>query len=281
MGVMVAMTLYAPPPSEQIRTRDTFAPAADAGRVRLMTYNVRRCYGMDGTYAPERIARVIAQSGAQIIALQELDMNRGRSGAVDQALAIASVLGMTHHFHPAMSIAEEHYGDAILSALPLRLVKAAALPGVPLRPRLEPRGALWVEVPLGDRTLQVITSHFGLLGRERRLQAQALLGPEWLGHPACRGPVALLGDFNAIPASGAYRLLTKRLRDVQRLPPFRARATFPSAWPLLRIDHVFVSPELVVRDVTVLRDGEARVASDHLPVCVDLELPPAGPGATP
>ena len=272
------MTLYAPPPSEQIRTAATFAPTASTGRVRVMTYNVRRCFGRDGAYSPERIARVIAQSGAQVIALQELDVNRGRSGTIDQALAIAAALGMTHHFHPAMSIAEEQYGDAILSALPLRLIKAGALPSIPRHARLEPRGALWVEVALEDRALQVITTHFGLLGHERVLQAEALTGPDWLGHPACRAPVVVVGDFNAIPRSKAYRRMTRDLQDVQKIQPFTARATFPSAWPLLRIDHAFVSKDLLVRDVVVLREGEARVASDHLPLCVDLEVPPAGSG---
>lgn len=244
-------------------------------RLRVLTYNVRRCLGLDGRYAPDRIARVIAQTGADVVALQELDVNRLRSGAVDQAHAIAAELRMTHHFHPAVQVLEELYGDAILSLHPMRLVKAGALPGPVGRRWVEPRGALWVEVEVAGRPVQVLNAHFGLLPRERLDQARALLGPDWLGHPQCRGPAVLLGDFNARPASAAYRLLAAHLRDAQRADRRPPAPTFPSRWPLLRIDHVFVRGELEVTGCEVVSGRAARMASDHLPLVADLRLPAA------
>ena len=90
--------------------------------------------------------------------------------------------------------------------------------------------------------VQVINTHMGLRGQERLNQIEALLGPEWLGHPRCADPVILLGDFNAAPRSRAYRRVAARLRDAQTSPAAaRAQATFPSRMPMLRIDHVFVS----------------------------------------
>jgi endonuclease/exonuclease/phosphatase family metal-dependent hydrolase len=71
-----------------------------------------------------------------------------------------------------------------------------------------------------------------------------------------------------------YRRLARRLRDAQRsLPGHRPKATFPSALPFLRLDHVFVSDDVKVVGVTVPHDARARRASDHLPLIVDLELP--------
>ena len=98
---------------------------------RIMTYNVHRCVGVDGKLDVGRIAAVIAQCRPDIVALQELDVGRRRTGAVDQAHAIANRLGMAFHFHAAMKVEEEHYGDAILTTAPLKVIRAGALPNSP------------------------------------------------------------------------------------------------------------------------------------------------------
>jgi endonuclease/exonuclease/phosphatase family metal-dependent hydrolase len=95
---------------------------------RILTYNVHACRGLDERPSPGRIADVIAAARPDIVALQELDVGRARSGELDQAEVIARELGMDFHFHPARRIEGERYGAAILSALPLRLVKAGSLP---------------------------------------------------------------------------------------------------------------------------------------------------------
>ncbi len=239
--------------------------------VRVMSYNVHSCIGMDGRLAPERIARLIARHGADIIALQELDVGRPRTGGLDQVHLIARYLAMDFHFHPALHLEDERYGDAILTRLPMRLVRAGALPGAPA---LEPRGALWVAIDTGDgRELQVINTHLGLGAHERRLQADALLGPQWLEHADCRAPVVLCGDLNALPASPVCRRLRQRLRDVQTGVARRPHGTFFGRFPLMRIDYIFASRDLPVLDVTVPRSALARVASDHLPLMADLGLP--------
>ena len=99
--------------------------------LRLLTYNVRSCRGTDGRLSPERIAEVIAGARPDVVALQELDVGRTRTNGLDQAHAVARELGMRFHFHPALHVEEERYGDALLSALPMRLVKAGPLPGLP------------------------------------------------------------------------------------------------------------------------------------------------------
>jgi len=235
---------------------------------RILTYNVRRCLGTDGRLAPARIAEVIASCTPDIVALQELDVGRARSGGIDQAHAIARELGIHHvHFHPALQVMEEKYGDAILTVRPSALVKAEALPGQLHGRFREPRGALWASVQIGGHQVQVINTHLGLRGPERLLQIDALLGPGWLGHPACREPVILLGDFNAPPRSRAYRRIAQRLRDAQTLGDLhRPRPTFPARLPMLRLDHVFVGHMVDVTRAEVLRTPLARVASDHLPL---------------
>jgi len=249
-------------------------------RLRALTYNVHRCLGTDGRLSPKRIAEVIAAFEPDLVALQELDVGRIRTGAVDQAHEVAHHLGMSFHFHPALRLMEELYGDAILTPRPCTLVKAGALPGLPDRHELEPRGALWAAVEAGDATLQVINTHLGLSVRERQVQIDTLLGPEWLGHPSCQDPVLLIGDFNTLPRSRAYRRLTRDLMDAQRARPDpRPRPTFPSRLPLLRIDHAFVGRGIEVVGSSVPRSPLTRAASDHLPLILDLRVVAPGQGA--
>jgi endonuclease/exonuclease/phosphatase family metal-dependent hydrolase len=246
---------------------------ADNRVLRVMTYNVHSCVGMDGKLDAQRIARVIARARPDVVALQELDVGRARTGSMDQAHRIAHHLEMEFHFHPAMHLEEERYGDAILTHLPMRLVKAGALPGLPDKPRLEPRGALWVAVELDGQEIQVLNTHLGLLRRERIAQVEALLGPEWLGHRQCRAPVVFCGDLNALPSSPVCGRLKRRLADVQDLAAgHRPRGTFSSRMPNLRIDHVFVSTAVEVTGIEVGDSELARVASDHLPLVAELRI---------
>jgi endonuclease/exonuclease/phosphatase family metal-dependent hydrolase len=242
---------------------------------RILTYNVHRCLGTDGRLSPPRIAEVIASCAPDIVALQELDVGRLRTGGVDQAHAIASELGMQFHFHPALKVMEELYGDAILTARPSRLVKAGALPALLRWPKLESRGALWAAIDMGDIHLQVINTHLSLNRPERTQQVESLLGNEWLGDPRCQDPVLLVGDFNATPRSRGYRRIIGQYRDGQlAIGSGSPRATFPAYLPVLRIDHVFVSQSVKVLNAEVVRTPLARVASDHLPLVVDFRLVP-------
>jgi endonuclease/exonuclease/phosphatase family metal-dependent hydrolase len=251
--------------------RDAFVRRANDA-LRIMTYNVHACIGMDGKLSPSRIARVIRQADADVVALQELDVRRSRTGQVDQARQLAELLEMNFHFFPTIQSAGEEYGDAVLSRLPLRLIHAAQLPGDPKRPSAEPRGAIWVSVDVDGAPVHVVNTHLGLGAQERLIQVQALLGEEWLANAECMGPVVLCGDLNLLPGARPYRLLKNQLRDAQgEGSRRRKRGTWPSHLPWARLDHLFVRGDLWVSRSSVLRTGLTRVASDHLPLVVELQ----------
>jgi endonuclease/exonuclease/phosphatase family metal-dependent hydrolase len=242
---------------------------------RILTYNVHGCIGTDRRLDVGRIVDAIAAFEPDIVALQELDVGRARSGGVDQAHEIARGLDMACHFNAALRVEEEQYGDAILTSYPERLVKAGPLPGLIGRMQVESRGALWVAVNIDGVEVQIITAHLGLVPREQRRQAATLAGPDWLACEDCRNPAILLGDFNATGASIVYRTLAARLTDARRLARHRAgTSTFPSAFPILRIDHVFVTPDVRVTAIAAPYRPLTRIASDHLPLVMDFELTP-------
>jgi endonuclease/exonuclease/phosphatase family metal-dependent hydrolase len=240
-------------------------------RLRIMTYNVHRCVGRDGILAPERIVRAIAHYRPDIVALQELDVNRPRTRSANQASMIAEALGMEWVFFPAIELKDEHFGNAILTRLPMKLMHAGQLPVLAGHAHRERRAALWVTIEWHGQQVQFVTTHLGLKGMERVVQVNALMGAEWLAHSQCQPPLILAGDLNALPGTRAYRRLRTVLRDPfpwGGWPP----GTFSSRFPILRLDHVLFSSGWTVHRVEVGRNRLTRIASDHLPLVVDASL---------
>ncbi|MEX1048375.1 MAG: endonuclease/exonuclease/phosphatase family protein, partial [Akkermansiaceae bacterium] len=253
------------------------APAgtsSEALAIRVMTYNIHSCVGIDGKIRPERVARVINQFDPDVVAVQEVDFHRPRTGGHDQAQVIADHLRMNHVFEAMFEEKRERYGIAIFSKYPLEIVKTghltAAGPGI----GREARGAIWARIDVGGRsTFHFINTHFGLRPAERDLQARELLGPSWLGAIPRDEPVILCGDFNCGPKSAVFRRLQQDYMDCQwSLRDVKPKSTFTSVNPFLRLDHVFVSDHFRVKSVEVPRTPTAVVASDHLPVYVELAI---------
>lgn len=265
----VALRMLGRAPEPDTSAAPSIRPQRDPAALRVMTYNVHSCVGMDGTVSPRRIARILALYEPDIVALQEVDVNRSRTGGIDQAQQIAGLLDMEYHFHPSFSIAEEHYGNAILSRFPLRVVKTGALPGH-TGLELEPRGMLWVEVVWHDQPIQVFSTHLGLRRRERREQAEEILSDAWLANPDCRPPLILCGDLNSRPQSQVYRAMQSALRDTTgpRSPQRRA----PTWMGVATVDYILTSPDWSVQKRMVPISYLTRKASDHRPVIVDVSL---------
>src|SRR5688572_30702075 len=239
--------------------------------LRLLSYNVRRCLGVDGLLWPARIAKVIAQCEPDIVALQELDVGRLRSDGVDQPAEIASILNMHSHFHPAMQVFEELYGNAILTAAPSQLVRKGILPA----PRgCEPRGVIWVRTFVQGYSLDIVTTHLGITSLQRRLQCDVLLGTDWIGGAGKLPHLIVAGDFNCLPRSRTWNRFALALGGDHPTLRNRAAATFPSTMPLLRLDHIFVTSAVEIVAMHPVRTPLTRIASDHLPLMMEFNLRP-------
>ncbi len=240
---------------------------------RVATYNIHRCIGTDDRYSPERIIDIIGRIEPDIVALQEVDEESYRSGGDRQALLIAGGLEMEHRFLPTLEVEGGHCGIALLSRHPGTVVKEAVLTPAETAKKREARGAIWSSISLGPVTLQVLTVHLGLTRRERRRQADILLGTDWLQNPSCSGHMILMGDLNSGPRSAVYRRISRHLTAAQRAAGRKKPAkTWPSRFPLFSLDHIFVSSRIRVVDVRIPREPDYRRASDHLPVIADVEI---------
>ncbi len=239
-----------------------------------MTYNVRRCTGIDGRVSPERIAEIISANAPDLVALQEVDVNRKRTGFVNQPQRLAELTGMQSLFFARLTKGNEKYGIAVLSKLPLQIVKSAPLPTEDgSLPDNENTGAIWCEVRSGACTFQFIATHFGHSAKARLKNIRGLIGREWLGDVRCKPPIVLCGDMNTTHQSPVYAEVHSVLDDTQQLFG-KYRKTWPSFYPVARIDHIFVSKGVGVRDILAPKNRNARLASDHLPLIADLLIHP-------
>lgn len=238
-------------------------------KLRLMTYNVHGLVGVDLRFEPERVARVIENVAPDVVAIQELFVEHPRRRSMHQAAWLAERLDMAFEFGSARECeGGGAYGNAVLSRLPLRPVRSECLPQ--LGPRHERRAAQRVVVEASWGEVDVVNTHLGLRPRERALQTRALVS-DWLSHVHAHGCSVLCGDLNAIPGSHVYETFASILQDAELSQRGRpAVKTWPAFFPLVRLDHVFVGKGLKVVAWRVPRSRIERIASDHLPVVVDL-----------
>jgi endonuclease/exonuclease/phosphatase family metal-dependent hydrolase len=231
--------------------------------LRLVSWNVHGCVGTDRRFDPERTAAVLGSLRPDVALLQEVGDSRGIHPPVDQAQSLASALGLTCALGITLPGDPHGYGNATLTRLP---VLDSEIWDLSVRGR-EPRCCLRVVVGHDDFRLTTVNVHLGLGLHERKRQLDILLEEALEG---VDGPMVMGGDFNDFPPGRVSHALASRFRDVaSRLRP---RCTFPSGWPFLRLDRVYALALGVAR-VSTDRSPEARAASDHLPLVVDLDVP--------
>lgn len=235
--------------------------------VRVVTYNVHRCRGVDGRVRPGRIAEVLLEIGADVIALQEVISIEGGALEKNQARFLAEELGLDWQAGENRRWRGGSYGNVILSRFPMRLVKNHDLSVK----GYERRGCLNADVKIGARTLHVFNVHLGTAYLERRQQGRKLTAAGILGNTGLEGPRVLLGDFNEWAPGLTTRLLGAHLRSVDIKRFLRRSRTYPGLLPILHLDHIYFDG-LDLLDVVLHRTRKALLASDHLPLVADFHV---------
>jgi endonuclease/exonuclease/phosphatase family metal-dependent hydrolase len=240
--------------------------------LRVVTYNVHRCKGLDGRVRPDRVAKVLKEIDADIVALQEVVCIPGGEPEGDQAHYIAREIGADFLFGENRKLWGGAYGNVVLSKLPMRTVKNHDLS---VRGR-ERRGCLHIDVELAGRILHVFNVHLGTAFLERRKQGRQLAGLDILLNNELKGPRLLMGDFNEWAPGLTTKLLRAHMQSVDIKKHLRRRTTYPGVLPMFHLDHIYHDESMEVVGLTLHRTRTALVASDHLPLIAELKLlPPA------
>lgn len=236
--------------------------------VRIATYNVHKCQGMDGRTRPERIARVLEEINADVIGLQEVWSIHGHRAEADQAGYIAEALGM-HYIHAeARKLHGGVYGNAMLSRFPVEQHGKMDITHV----GREERCVLRADIPVEAYRLHVFNLHLGTGFFERRFQARALMEHHLLRAPDLTGHRVVMGDLNEWTRGLVTRTLSDEFRRVDLEAPIFRRRTYPALLPFLHLDYIYLENSLRVKDAFFHTSRLALVASDHLPLVADVAL---------
>jgi len=231
------------------------------GVIRVATWNVHACVGLDGRFDPGRSAAVVSELRAQVVALQEVDARRLETRRfLDQFEFLAERTGLTLIHGAAFHSPDGAYGNALLTSLEVVSVETVDL-SVPGR---EPRGAIDARLDAGGVRLRVIATHLGLRRYERARQLRELL-TRIDREPATA--TVLLGDLNEWnPRHRMLASLAMRLRRAE------ASASFPSRRRMFALDQVWLRPGDALLDSGTHLSPAHRLASDHVPVYGTLDL---------
>jgi endonuclease/exonuclease/phosphatase family metal-dependent hydrolase len=228
---------------------------SEGKRAVFASYNIHKCVGTDRRFDPARTAAVIAEVGADVIAIQEADKRFGdRAGLLDLA-AIERDAGLV-----PVAVTNDHSGHGWHGNLVLvregivRDLRQIRLPG------LEPRGALVVDLDLAMGPVRVVAAHLGLLRASRLLQVETLLAQ---ASESTERPVVLMGDLNEwrLRRRSALRGFSKGFGPLGLGVP-----SFPAYFPILALDRVLTRPHGLIEAIAAHETPLSRLASDHLPV---------------
>jgi len=232
--------------------------------LRVATYNIHRCRGLDGRTRPDRIAAVLRAIDADVVALQEV-IGAGPHGG-GHAEEIGAMLGMGWVMAPARQLRGHQFGNAVLSRLPI----AQHLEHDLSWKTCEARRMQRVDIAADGCTLHLYNVHLGTAILERRHQAQRLASIVTDRHVP--GPKLVLGDFNEWMRGLATNLLTEKLNSVDLTSYLRRRRTYPGLFPILHLDHIYYAGRVEILGVELPRTRVSLVASDHLPLVADVRL---------
>jgi len=225
--------------------------------LRIASYNLRKCVGLDRRRAPSRSLEVINSIGADIIALQEADRRMGKRPAALPREMVKSYSNFTPIDLDETGVSLGWHGNAILvrNGLAVGAVQRLTLPG------LEPRGAVIASIG----PLRLVAVHLGLI-RRYRLEQMAEIVSALADMPDM--PTVITGDFNEWSHGRGMEPLKEH---------FTVHApglSYHAARPIAPLDRIAISPDVHLETAGVIQTPLAKRASDHLPVWADLRVAP-------
>jgi endonuclease/exonuclease/phosphatase family metal-dependent hydrolase len=233
--------------------------------LRVATYNIHRCRGMDRRVIPSRITEVLRDIDADVVAMQEV-IGAGPSGQ-DQAEEIGAALGMGWVMASVRHLRRHHFGNVVMSRFPIVHHSQYDLSWR----TCEPRACQRADLELGSgRRMHVYNVHLGTAVLERRYQATRLAS--YVHDRRVEGPKVILGDFNEWMRGLATRTLSSLFESVDLRTHLRRRRTYPGIFPVLHLDHIYYEGLVEVRSVELPRNRKALMASDHLPLVANLRV---------
>lgn len=232
--------------------------------MRIVTFNTQHCAVYPtGRINLSRFGEYIGSLGADVVGLNEIRGEGPEKEYSAQTEALNELSGMSsYYFAPAIYINHSPYGNALLSRFAIESVENIPIPDPSPRAYdgyYETRCLIKARLK-GDVT--VLVTHFGLNPDEQESAVRTVL--ENIEDERC----ILMGDFNTEPDNPLLDPIRARMKDAAGISASKP-LTYPSDAPRVKIDYIFVSRDITVKDFRVPSD----VVSDHLPCIADIDVP--------
>jgi endonuclease/exonuclease/phosphatase family metal-dependent hydrolase len=228
--------------------------------IRIVSYNIHSGVGVDGIQDYHRIGRFLAERKVDIALLQEMD-TRPRERDTQQDIA-SLCSGHFRTLIPSPAVYGDYgwYGNAVLSRFPAMFSQTIDVSQF----GRQPRNIQEVILNTDRGLLHILNTHKGLKRLERREQIHKL--GMHVEQPSAI-PLVVGGDFNEWQLFSPY---LGRLNEILTARP--VAATFPTRWPLFRLDRFWTRPGDMVESARVLKTPETRMYSDHYPIELTITL---------
>lgn len=231
--------------------------------MKVMSFNTQHCKNfLTQEIDYPLMAKVINDSGADIVGLNEMYGQGSAPNYIDQTGKLGELTGMTPYFGQAIGFdGVKPYGNGFLSRLPILKAETILIPDPVEKTgskNYETRALIKASLEGG---ITVLVTHFGLNVDEEEQAVKTIL--ENMAPEKC----ILMGDFNVEPEDPLLAPLRKVFKDTADRIPGPA-LTFPSDAPVKKIDYIFVTPDVEVLTAEVPQ----IVASDHFPHTAELKL---------
>lgn len=237
-------------------------------KLKVATYNVHKCKGLDGRTRPQRIAKVLAELDADVIALQEVVNIPHSDIEHDQGRYLAETLKMHYCVGETRKHRGGRYGNVVLSRLPIVNSRNHDISVE----EHESRGCLRADLEFHESMIHIFNVHLGTAYLERRHQVRKLVTTEILHHEELFGMRVLMGDFNEWTRGLATKMLSARLQSADVRTHLKRSRTYPGFLPFLHLDHVYYDPPLMLTKLTLIRNRTSLIASDHLPLLAEFDI---------